>query len=163
MKRIVVIALAVTFALTQFSSLNAQFEGSGTITGTIDGPQGPLTGVTVQAIDSAGSIAGSAVTNGTGAFRIGALRAGTYTVRVLGANGQVIATSSATLTAETMTATLKLSASAGALAGPASGVPAAANGGGMSAKVVLASVGAAAASLGTLLVISTNEDVSGSR
>ena len=164
MRRIVVIAVAFAFALTQFSSLNAQVQGGGTITGTIAGPQGVLGGVTVQAVDANGTIVGNAVTSDAGAFRIAALRPGTYTVHVRGANGQAIATSSARLTPEAMNVTLKIDASAGTLAGPASTVPATtARRGGMSAKIVLASVGAAAASLGTLLVISTQEDVSGSR
>ena len=164
MRRIVVIAVAFAFALTQVSSLNAQLQGVGSISGTIAGPRGALGGVTVQAVDAKGTIVGNAVTSDAGTFRIAPLRPGTYTVHVLSANGQAIATSSAKLTLEALHVLLKIDASAGTLAKPASTVPATtARRGGMSAKVVLASVGAAAASLGTLLVISTQEDVSGSR
>jgi hypothetical protein len=134
------------------------------IIGTVSGPGGPLGGVTVQAIDAAGSIAGSAVTSDTGVYRLLNLRPGTYTVHALGANGRPIATGSARLAPNSDLVTLNIQASAGTMAGAATGVPAAApRGGGINARLVLASVGAAAASLGTLLVISTNEDVSGSR
>jgi hypothetical protein len=164
MKRIVIFAVAFTFALAQFSSVDAQFQEGGAIAGRVAGPARPLGGVTVQAIDAAGSIAGSAATSDAGMFRIVDLRPGTYTVHVLSANGRAIATASATLAADSGPVTLSIEATAGTMAGAATGVPAAApRGGGINARLVLASVGAAAASLGTLLVISTNEDVSGSR
>ena len=68
------------------------------------------------------------------------------------------------LTSGAMTATVKIDASAGTLAQAGVEVPAVSTRTrGMSTRMVLAGVGAAAASLGTLLVISTQEDVSGSR
>jgi hypothetical protein len=164
MKRIVALAVAFTFALAHVSSVNAQIQESGVITGTVSGPSGPLGGATVQVIGNLGSIAGTAVTTGTGTFSVGQLRPGSYTVQVVGSNGQIIGASSARLTSSAMTVTVKINASAGTLAETAVEVP----GGntrsrGLSTKMVLAGVGAAAASLGTLLVISTQEDVSGSR
>jgi len=164
MKRILALAVAFTFALSHVSSVNAQLQGSGVITGTVSGPSGPLGGATVQVIGTLGSIAGSAVTNGGGNFTIRRLPPGVYTVQVLGSNGQIIGASSATLTTQAMTATLKIDASAGTLAEAAIEVPAVSTRRrGLSTRMVLAGVGAAAASLGTLLVISTQEDVSGSR
>jgi hypothetical protein len=164
MKRIVVFAVAFTFTLAHVSSVNAQLQASGMITGTVSGPSGPLGAATVQVIGALGSIAGTAVTTGAGIFSVGQLRPGVYTVQVLGSNGQVIGASSATLTSSAMTATVKIDASAGGLADAAGEVPAVSTRRrGPSTRMVLAGVGAAAASLGTLLVISTQEDVSGSR
>ena len=165
MKQIVALALAFTFALAHVSSVNAQLQETGVITGTVSGRSGPLGGATVQVIGALGSIAGTAVTTGAGTFRVGQLRPGVYTVQVLGSNGQIIGASSATLTSSAMTATLKIDASAGTLADAAvEEVPAVSTRRrGPSTRMVLAGIGAAAASLGTLLVISTEEDVSGSR
>jgi len=164
MKRIVALAVAFTFALAYVSPVNAQLQESGVITGTVSGPSGALGGATVQVIGALGSVAGTAVTTGTGTFSIGQLRPGVYTVQVLGSNGQIIGASSATLTSGAMTATMKINASAGTLAEAAVQAPAGSTRSrSLSTRVVLAGVGAAAASLGTLLVISTQEDVSGSR
>ena len=164
MKRIVALAIAFTFALVHVSSVNAQLQESGVITGTVNGPSAPLGGATVQVIGALGSVAGTGVTTGSGTFSIGQLRPGVYTVQVLGSNGRIIGASSATLTSGAMTATVKIDASAGTLAEAAVEVPAVSTQRrGLSTRMVLAGVGAAAASLGTLLVISTQEDVSGSR
>ena len=164
MKRIVALALAFTFALTHISSVNAQLQESGVITGTVTGPSAPLAGVTVEVIGTLGSVAGTAVTSRAGAFRIGQLGPGVYTVQALGSNGRIIGASSATLTSGRMTVAVKIDASAGRLADAAVEVPAVSTRTrGLSTRMVLAGVGAAAASLGTLLVISTQEDVSGSR
>ena len=164
MKRIVALAVVFTFALVNVSSVSAQLQETGIITGTVSGPSGALGGATVQVIGTLGSIAGSAVTTEGGSFTVRRLRPGTYTVQVLGSNSQVIGASSATLTSNAMTATVKIDASAGTLAGAAFEVPAVSTRSrGLSTRMVLAGVGAAAASLGTLMVISTQEDVSGSR
>jgi hypothetical protein len=164
MKRIVALAVAFTLALAHVSSVNAQLQESGVITGTVSGPSGALGGATVQVIGTLGSVAGTAVTTGAGTFSIGQLRPGVYTVQVLGSNGQIIGVSSATLTGGAMTATVKINASAGTLAETAAQVPAGnPRSRSLSTRMVLAGVGAAAASLGTLMVISTQEDVSGSR
>jgi hypothetical protein len=164
MKRIVALAIAFTFALAHVSSVNAQLQESGVITGIVNGPSAPLGGATVQVIGALGSVAGTAVTTGSGTFSIGQLRPGVYTVQVIGSNGRIIGASSATLTSGAMTATVKIDASAGTLAQAAVEVPAVSTQRrGLSTRMVLAGVGAAAASLGTLLVISTQEDVSGSR
>jgi hypothetical protein len=164
MKRIVALAVAFTFALVHVPSVNAQLQESGVINGNVQGPSGPLGGATVQVIGTLGSIAGSAVTTGGGNFIIRPLAPGVYTVQVLGSNSQVIGASSATLTRGAMIATVNIDASAGTLAEAAVEVPAVSTQRrGLSTRMVLAGVGAAAASLGTLLVISTQEDVSGSR
>jgi hypothetical protein len=164
MKRIVTLAVALTFALAHVSPVNAQLQERGVITGTVNGPSGPLGDATVQVIGTLGSIAGSAVTNGGGNFTIRRLPPGVYTVQVLGSNSQVIGAASATLTSSAMTATVRIDASAGTLADGAIEVPAVSTRSrALSTRMVLAGVGAAAASLGTLMVISTEEDVSGSR
>lgn len=160
MKRIIALAVVVTLAVAQFPSVNAQLQQVGVITGTVGCPEGPLAGATVQAIDAAGTIAGTAVTMADGAFTIDGLRPGTYTVQVHGSNGLIIGAASATLTSETMTAMVKIDSCAGVLAALAT---AAGTGGGIGARTILAGVAAAAAALGTLAAISTEPDVSGSR
>jgi hypothetical protein len=162
MTRILAAALALTLALVQ-QPIGAQLAGLGTITGTASGALGPLTGLTVQVLDSAGTVVAKGVTTQTGAFSIGGLNPGTFTVQVLGSNGAVVGASSATLAAGAMTATVTVSAAAGALAAAASAAAAAAATSGVAPTPVRAAVAAAAASVGTAAVIATNDDASGSR
>jgi hypothetical protein len=162
MKRLFAVSLACLLASAQLPPVYAQLDPSGVIAVTVRGARGPLAGATVQAIDAAGAVAGTGLTNAAGAFNIGKLRPGAYMVQVLGSNRRIIGVASARLTDDTMAVSVTIVTDSGNLAAPATEV-AAATGSGSSARVVLAGVGAAAAALGTLAVISTQEDVSGSR
>jgi hypothetical protein len=81
----------------------------------------------------------------------------------------VIATSLAAVPAAGMTVTASLTATAAALAGVASAATVAAAGAGRATglsrttKVILASVGAAAATLGVTAIITTRDEASGRR
>lgn len=163
MKRIFAVSVACMLIGAQLPSVHAQLEASGAIAGTVRCPKGALGAVTVQAIDAAGAVAGAGLTNTGGAFRINRLRPGVYTMQVLGTNRRVIGVASARLTAETMLVTVNIDGCSGTLAAPAVEAAAGAGRGGSNARLILAGVGAAAAALGTLAVISTQDDVSGSR
>ena len=167
-RQTVALTMALALAVAQAPSFG-QVAAIGTITGQLSGPQGALVGLTVQALDSAGAVVASTVTVEGGAFTLSGLQAGTFVVQAVGVNGAVIGTSTAALTAASMTATVSISATAGALAAAATGVAAGAAAGGgagagiISANLVLVTAGAAAAGLSTLAVVATGDDVSGSR
>jgi hypothetical protein len=168
MNRILAPVLAVALSLTQFVSLNAQVQAVGVIAGSASGPIGPLSGITIQIVDSEGRVVRSTVTSKTGTFRIDGLNPGTFTAQAVGSAGAVIAAASATLSASAMTATVTLSATSAAVAGIAAGVAGVGPGvvaaaGGLSAATVAMGVGAAAAAVGAAAVVSRRSDASPSR
>ena len=167
MKRLVSLTLAFVFVLAQLSYVGAQGQAVGIISGTATGTNGAaLAGVTVQVVNSAGTVVGSAVTTAAGSFSVGGLTAGTFTVNVVAASGAVIGTSTATLTAAAMTATVGVSATAAAAAaaaGAAAAGGAAAAAGGISTAAHVAGVGAAAAGIGAAAVVANRDDASPSR
>ncbi|MCF6137491.1 carboxypeptidase regulatory-like domain-containing protein [Pseudalkalibacillus berkeleyi] len=55
----------------------------GVATGTVSGPEGPITGATIKVIDVNGTVIGSAVSDGSGSFSIGNLPVGTFAVTVV--------------------------------------------------------------------------------
>jgi hypothetical protein len=164
MKRVLVLIIAFTLMVGQFLSMAAQSTGTGVITGTISGPSGPLVGSSVQVLDGAGVVVGTATTTEAGVFSVNGLNAGTFTVQTVGANGAVLGTSSATLAAGSMSVAVAVSATAGALAATAVAATAAvASGAVVSSTTVLVAVGAAAVVAGAAGIVATQQDASGSR
>jgi Carboxypeptidase regulatory-like domain len=139
-------------------SLRAQ--ATGTIAGAISGPTGPIAGLTVNVVNAAGSVAGTAVTMPAGTYTIGNLAVGTYTIQVVNPARRVVGTGVATVTAGAAATTVDLTLTASQLAGAA---VAAGAGAGMSTatKVILASAAAAAA--GVAGVVATRDDSSPTR
>ena len=110
MDRIIAATVASAVAATAVASVTAQTVGNGVISGAINGPNGPLGAVTVQVVDATGTIVGNAVTTAAGTFSVGGLPAGTFLVRVMAANGNLIGTSTAMLAADAMTAIVAVQA-----------------------------------------------------
>src|SRR5690349_3623998 len=81
MKRVFALALMFTLALGNLSSLSAQVQAIGVISGSISGPTGPLAGVTVNVLGPAGNIVGTAVTTSAGSFSVGGLAVGSFSVQ----------------------------------------------------------------------------------
>jgi carboxypeptidase family protein len=161
MKRVLALIFAFTLVAGQLFSI-AQTTGVGVITGTVSGPSGPMVGATVQVLDSAGAVVGTATTTEAGAFSVTGLSAGTFTVQTVGINGAILGATNATLAAGSMSVAVTLSATAGALAASAVAVTAVAHGAAFSSTTVLAAVGAAAAAAGTAAVIASKPNASGS-
>ena len=165
MKRTLALALAVALTLgTTPSFVGAQAQAIGVIAGTASGPSGALAGATVQLLNSAGQIVGSVVANAEGFFSFGALQAGQFTVQVLSTSGVVIGTSTATLAAGAMSATVTISATAAAIGGAVGGgiLSGAAAGGGLGTGAVLGGLAAAAGVAGAVVAV-TKKDASPSR
>lgn len=152
MKRTLAIAMLIALA-----PLAAGAGSLGVITGTMRGPAGPMTGVRVQAVNTTGSIVGSATTDASGAYALAGLPAGTFVVQAVGSNGTVLTTSTATLTDGTMTTTKHL-ASTAAAAAPAA--QSAATGGSVNAKAIWWIVGASAATAGIISAVALEDDPS---
>ena len=162
MKRFLALIVAFTLVVGQLLSI-AQTAGTGIITGTVSGPSGPMVGASVQLLDSAGAVVGTATTTETGAFSVTGLSAGAFAVQTVGINGAILGTTNATLAAGSMSVTVTLSATAGALAASAVAVTAVAtSSAAVSSTTVLAAVGAAAAAAGTAAVVAAKPDASGS-
>jgi hypothetical protein len=163
MKRFLSLMFAFTLVVGQLLSIAAQTTGIGVITGTVSGPSGPMLGATVQVLDSAGAVIGTATTTETGAFSVTGLSAGSFTVQTVGVNGAILGATNATLAAGSMSAAVTLSATAGALAASAVAVTAiATSSAAVSSTTVLAAVGAAAAAAGTAAIVAAQPDASGS-
>ena len=162
MKRVLAVVFAFTLVVGQLLSISAQSAGVGVITGTVSGPSGPMAGATVQVLDSAGVVVGTATTTETGVFGVTGLSAGTFTVQTVGVNGAILGATNATLAAGSMSVAVTLSATAGALAASAVAVTAAASNAAVSSTTVLLAVGAAAAAAGTAAVVAAKPDASGS-
>ena len=163
MKRVLSLIFAFTLGVGQLLSISAQTTGVGVITGTVSGPSGPMVAATVQVLDSAGVVVGTATTTETGAFSVTGLSAGTFTVQTVGVNGAVLGATNATLAAGSMSTAVALSATAGALAASAVAVTAVAvSAAAISSTTVLVAVGAAAAAAGTAAVVASKPDASGS-
>ena len=162
MKRVLALIFAFTLGVGQLLSISAQTTGVGVITGTVSGPSGPMVGATVQVLDSAGVVVGTATTTETGAFGVTGLSAGTFTVQTVGVNGAILGATNATLAAGSMSVAVTLSATSGALAALAVAVTAAASNAAVSSTTVLLAVGAAAAAAGTAAVVAAKPNASGS-
>lgn len=146
MKRTLAVAVMFALVMAQISTLSAGAGARGVITGTMRGPIGPVAGVRVNVLDARGSIVGTTMTNGTGAYSLDGLPSGTYMVQAVSPAGTVMTTSMATLASASMKATTNLMASAAAA--PAASQAAAVAGGALNAKMVWWMVGAGAAMAG---------------
>lgn len=158
------LSLAVLLALAAWggasSSVSAQTRGK--IGGTVTGPNGPVVGVTVNVVNNAGVVVGSSVTSQTGAYSVGNLPFGSYTIQVVSAKGLVVVTGVGSTTAAVATATVDLVLTSSQLAAAA----VAAGGGGLfgmgtSATVVFAV--AVAAGAGIFIAVATKDDTSPTR
>src|SRR3954469_22834722 len=124
MRRIVAIALSSSMfgsAALAAAAPRAQTEVA-SLSGTASSSAGQtLANVTVQLRDVAtGQLAGTTTSSATGAFSFGGLQAGTYTVEVVGATGQIIGSSAAVTVAAGATVTgVAVSATAAIAAGTA--------------------------------------------
>jgi hypothetical protein len=161
------IAVALAFVWVTMPPLPARAQAAGVITGTVNGPAGPLASVTVQVLNAEGMIVGSATTGFDGRFAVSRLPPGTYTVQTLGSTGQVMATTIATLGAGAMTASVLVSATAAALAGTAiaagGAAAAGAAAGGLGAATIVTSLAVAASAAGIVTVVVTADEASGRR
>jgi hypothetical protein len=154
MKRTV--AIAMMFALG-LAPLSAGAGSAGVIAGTMQGPAGPMAGVRVNALNTMGSIVGSATTNEAGSYALQGLPAGTFVVQAVSPAGTVLTTSTASLSNETMKATTNLAASAAAAPAAQS---VATTGSGMSPKTIWWIVGASAATAGIISAVALQSDPS---
>jgi hypothetical protein len=151
------LGLVATLATWIGSAPSVRAQTRGAIAGAVRGPNGPIAGLTVNVVNDAGSVVGTAITMPAGAYTVSNLAVGTYTIQVVEAR-RVVATSVATVTPTTLTAAVDVTLTASELADAA-----VAAGGGMRTrtKVVLATAAAAAA--GVLVFVATREDSSPTR
>lgn len=125
----------------------AHGQATGTISGVVSGPDGPLANVTINIIDSNGKVVATTVTSANGSYSVPNLPPGTYTVQVV-TNNKPVGTAVVTVAAGvTGTANVTLTASQLAAAGIAAG------GGGVSAKTVLIIAGLTGAAIGTYFAL----------
>jgi len=134
---------------------------SGVIAGTISGPNGPIAGLTVNVVNNAGLVVGTAVTARDGTYMVSSLAVGRYTVQIVNAAGSVLATGVGTVTAAALTATVDLTLTGSQLSAAALAAGGTGTGLSTTTKVVLAT--AAAAGAGILVVVATRADSSPTR
>jgi carboxypeptidase family protein len=171
MRRIVALSLASSLfgsaALAAAGAPRAQAEPA-SLSGTASSSAGQtLANVTVQLRDVVtGQLAGTTTSSATGAFSFAGLQAGTYTVEVVSATGQIVGTSAAiSVTAGATVTGVAVSATAAAVAGGAAAAGAAAGAAastGISTAVIITTVAAAAGVAGAVAV-ATNGNASPSR
>jgi len=162
MRRIVALAVVITMssAASVLAAVHAGRAGqteTASLAGTATSSSGQaIPNVTVQLRNLAnGQLTGTTTSSATGTFSFSGLPAGSFSVEVVGASGQIIGTSSAisvaagaTITGVTVTASAALlgAAGAGAVSGAAAGTA------GISTAVVITSVAVAAGVVGAVAV-----------
>src|SRR5262245_15964940 len=101
-------ALTLLFILvaSQIGGPNPRAQATGVIRGTVSGPSGPLSGVTVNIVNASGTVVGSTVTTAAGSYSVGNLAIGTYTIQIVSTTGAVVATSTGTISAAAVAATV---------------------------------------------------------
>jgi carboxypeptidase family protein len=171
MRRIVAIALASSMfgsaALAAAGAPRAQSQPA-SLSGTASNSTGQtLANVIVQLRDVVtGQLAGTTTSTATGTFSFAGLQAGTYTVEVVSATGQIVGTSAAiSVTAGATVTGIAVSATAATVAGGAAAGAAAAGAGastGISTAVIITTVAAAAGVAGAVAV-ATNGNASPSK
>ena len=167
MRRFAAIALASALSLSAtpiFAARAAQAQGA-SLAGTATSNAGQtLANVTVQLRDLAtGQLVGTTTSSATGTFSFAGLSAGSYTVEVVNAAGQIIGASAAVSVAAGAAITgVAVSASAAALGAAAGGAAAAAAGAagagaaaGISTAVIVTTVAAAAGITGAVVIANT--------
>jgi chitinase len=157
MKRTLAAVTLLALVTAQMPTLYAGTGSSGVIMGTMRGPGGPVAGVRVNALDTKGTIIGTAVTNGTGSYSLEGLPAGTFVVQAVSATGHVMTTSRATLSSAAMKSTANLTASAAAA--PAAQA-AAVKSSGFNTQSIWWIVGASAATAGVVGAVVLHDDAS---
>jgi hypothetical protein len=163
MKRILSLALMYALLCAPFAGLQAQGQPSGVITGAVRECTGvisgsvtsqvgrPLSGITVQLLDSSGSIVGKTVTARNGEFSIPGVSCGTDTLQCLDKD-KVLGTSSVTLSVPGASESVKMTCTTDVVPFWRT-----------KAGGLLIGVGAAATAIGAAAVVSTGADASGAR
>ena len=141
----------LALAVLSGPSTSAGAQLAGEIHGVVSGPNGPLSGLTVNIINSNGVVVGTAVTSSTGTYTVPNLAVGTYTVQLVDHAGAVLTTGTGTVTAAVAAVPVNLTLTASRLA------PAAIAASHTKAIVFGA---AAAAGAGTFAIIATRRDSS---
>jgi Carboxypeptidase regulatory-like domain len=159
MRRTLSVAVMFAVLMAQMSILSAG-SAAGIISGTMRGPAGPMSGVRVNALNTMGSIVGSAMTNGAGMYSLEGLPAGTFMVQAVSTSGAVMTTSTATLSAASMKSTTNLMASAAAAPAAQS---VAVQSTSYNTKALWWIVGASAAAAGIIGAVAVDDDASPSR
>jgi Carboxypeptidase regulatory-like domain len=149
----------LALVVTQMSILSAG-SAAGVISGTMRGPAGPMAGVRVNALNTRGSIVGSAMTNGSGMYTLEGLPTGTFMVQAVSTSGSVMTTSTATLSTASMKSTTNLMASAAAAPAAQS---VAVQSTSYNTKALWWIVGASAAAAGIIGAVAVDDDASPSR
>ena len=150
------LAVAVMFS-AMIAQVGLSAGAAGIITGTMQGPAGPMAGIRVNALNTAGSIVAVATTDGSGAYSVEGLPAGTFVLQAVSPSGAVVTTSTATLSGASMKVTRNLTTSAAAAPAAQS---AALSGGGFNSKVVWWIVGTSAATAGIVSAVAVDDDAS---
>jgi hypothetical protein len=166
MRRIVAVALASSmFSAPLFAAGAPRAQAQpASLAGTASSSSGQtLANATVQLRNvTTGQLAGTTTSTASGSFSFGGLQAGTYTVEVVSATGQIVGTSAAISVGAGATVTgVAVSATAAAVAGGAAAGAAAAGGaaagGGISTAVIITTVAAAAGVAGAVAVAKSGD------
>jgi len=148
------VSLGLVAALAAWigSAPSVRAQGSGAIAGVISGPNGPIANLTVNVVNAAGSVVGTAITTQSGGYSVSNLAVGKYTIQVVNAEGRVVVTGVGTLTTAALKATVDLTLTSSQLAAAAVG---AGGGAGMSTttKVVLATAATVAGGIFGVIAI----------
>ena len=159
MKRILLLALMYALLCAPLAGLQAEGQVSGVITGAVQECTGvisgsvtsqvgrPLSGITMQLLDSSGSVVGKTVTARNGEFSIPGVSCGTDTLQCLDKD-KVLGTSSVTLSGASQSVKMTCTTDV---------VPF------WRTKGLLIGVGAAATAIGAAAIVSTGADASGAR
>jgi hypothetical protein len=157
MRRIVVLVLALTFAVQTASTFAfaAAAQGTATLAGTARSSSGqPIQNCTVQLRDVlTGQLIGTTKCDRAGAFVFTNLNPGNYVVEVVNAEGVVIGTSAVSAVAAGATVAISVTAAAAA---------AATTGGGVSTALIVTTL-AAAAGVAAVVVVANRGQASASR
>jgi hypothetical protein len=163
MKRILLLTLMYALLCAPFAGLQAQGQPSGVttaavrqctgvISGSVTSQVGrPLSGITMQLLDSSGSSVGKTVTARNGEFSIQGVSCGTDTLQCLDKD-KVLGTSSVTLSVPGASASVKMTCTTDVVPFWKT-----------KAGGLLIGVGAAATAIGAAAIVSTGADASGAR
>ena len=120
MKRLLTMTLAVVLAASfGLAPLVGAQVVNGTISGVVSSPTGPLGSVKVNIVDSTGRVAGTTVTSSSGAYSVGNLAAGMYTIQIVDNTGKVLATGTGFVAANAPASTVNVTLTSAQLSGAA--------------------------------------------
>jgi hypothetical protein len=157
------LGLVALLAVSAGSPSSVLAQGAGVITGAVSGSGGPIAGVTVNVVNDAGTVVGTAVTSSAGAYTIGNLAFGTYTIQVVGTARRVVVTGVGTVSGAASTATVNLTLTDDKLAPAAIAAGGGGGAGGMTTTTKAIIATAAAAGAGVLAYVATRADSSPTR